>query len=224
TFSTSANLNAGSYTQTASPISGADANDYTFAGYTSGSNYVVNKLALTGAAIAGVTTTYGTPAAAGAVSFGNVVSGAAVGREGSAPARGLARGSLNNQTFSTSGNLNAGSYTQTASPISGADANDYTFAGYTSGSNYVVNKLALTGAAIAGVTTTYGTPAAAGAVSFGNVVSGGSGTDQVVSTASLNNQTFSTSGNLNAGSYTQTASPISGADANDYTFDGYTSG
>ena len=86
--------------------------------------------------------------------------------------------SIVSPTYSTSGNLNAGSYTQTASAITGADAANYSFAGFTSAANYTINKLALTGAAIAAVNTTYGTPAATGAVSFGNII----GADIVTST------------------------------------------
>jgi hypothetical protein len=89
----------------------------------------------------------------------------------------------------------------------------------TSTANYTVNKLALTGAAIAGVTTTYGTPAAAGVVTFGNNLFG----DQVTSTASINSPIYSGSSNLNAGSYMQTASSLGGNDAGNYTFGGVTS-
>ena len=83
----------------------------------------------------------------------------------------FATAGIDNQLFSTSSNLRAGSYTQTVSAISGADALNYSFTPYTTGSaTYVVNPLALSGTAIAGVTTTYGTAAAAGAVTFSNNV------------------------------------------------------
>ncbi|MDD4913399.1 MAG: YDG domain-containing protein, partial [Sideroxydans sp.] len=208
-YSTSNNLKAGSYTQTASALSGADAANYDFAGFTSTANYTVAKLALTGAAISGVSTTYGTAASAGSVSFDNIVSGDTV----------VSTASIDSAAYSASNNLKAGSYTQTASALSGADAANYDFAGFTSTANYTVAKLALTGAAISGVTTTYGTPAAVGAVSFGNIISG----DTVVSTSSIDSAAYSTSNNLKAGSYTQTASALSGADAANYDFAGFTS-
>jgi hypothetical protein len=100
--------------------------------------------------------------------------------------------------------------------LSGADAGDYSFAGFTTVSdNYTVGKLALTGASIAAVSSTYGTPKAAGAVTFTGVITG----DKVSSTASIVKPVDSGSGNLDAGSYAQTAS-LSGADARDYTFAG----
>ena len=91
-----------------------------------------------------VTTTYGTVAGTGAVSFTNVQSGDAVSTSAA---------TIVSPLLSTSGNLRAGSYAQNVSgtlPVAGDNAN-YTFTGgFTSGSNYTVNTLALTGAAIAG--------------------------------------------------------------------------
>src|SRR4029077_2637326 len=158
-YSSSNNLDAGSYAQTASPISGKDSGNYSFTGFTTPTNnYQVSQLALSGAAIAGVSTTYATPAAPGAVSFGNVISGDQVG----------STASIVSPAYSSSNNLDAGSYAQTASPISGKDSGNYSFTGFTTPTNnYQVSQLALSGAAIAGVSTTYGTPAAPGAVSFG---------------------------------------------------------
>ncbi|HTN94301.1 MAG TPA: YDG domain-containing protein [Gallionella sp.] len=209
-YSTSNNLKAGSYTQTASAISGADAANYSFAGFTSAANYTVGQLALTGAAIAASSSIYGSALNPGAVSFGNVISGDLV----------TGTAGVNTGATSSSGNFVAGSYTQTASTtLGGTDAANYSFAGFTSASNYTINPLALTGAAIASVSTTYGTPAATGAVSFGNII----GTDVVTSTSSIVNPIYSGSGNLNAGSYTQTASAISGADSANYSFAGFTS-
>ena len=210
-YSTSNNLSAGSYAQSASNLGGGSAANYNLTAFTTPTNnYVVNKLALSGAAIAGVTTTYATAAAPGAVSFGNVVAGDLVS----------STAAIDNPTYSTSGNLSAGSYTQTASAIGGADAANYSFGGITTNpANYVVNKLALSGAAIAGVTTTYATAPAPGAVSFGNVVAG----DLVSSTASVNTTTLSSSGNPIVGSYTQSAGTfLGGADAGNYSFAGFT--
>ena len=60
-----------------------------------------------------------------------------------------------------------------------------------------------------------------GAVSFGNVVSTGLGTDAVSSTVGVNTATLSTSGKPLAGSYTQTASAtLTGADKDNYTLSG----
>ena len=139
--STSGNFIAGNYTQTASTVlGGTDAANYSFAGFTSAANYTINPLALTGAAIAAVNTTYGTPAATGAVSFGNIIGADVV----------TSTSSIVSPTYSTSGNLNAGSYTQTASAITGADAANYSFAGFTSAANYTVNPFAvsMTGARV----------------------------------------------------------------------------
>ena len=210
-YSTSGNLKAGSYAQTATGLSGADATDYTFAGYTTPTNgYTVNQLALTGAAIAAGNSTYGSSVMPGTVSFGNVISGDLVG----------STASIVSPFYSTSGNLRAGSYVQTASGLTGADAANYSFGGYTTPTNnYTVNQLALTGAAIAAGNSTYGSSVMPGTVSFSNVISG----DLVGSTASILSPVYSTSGNLRAGSYAQTASvQLGGADAGNYSFGGYT--
>ena len=133
-------------------MGGADAGNYSFAGFTSAANYTINPLVLTGAAIAAVNTTYGTPAATGAVTFGNIVSGDTV--TGTASIDSLPT------NLSSSGNLNAGSYTQTASTtLAGADAGNYSFAGFTSAANYNVSQLALSGAAIAAASSSYGSAA-----------------------------------------------------------------
>ena len=210
-YSGSNHLNAGGYAQSASStLSGANAEDYTFAGYTTPTNtYTVSQLALTGASISAANSTYGSTVTPGALSFGNALAGDAVG----------ATVSIVSPTYSTSNHLNAGNYAQSASTLTGADAGNYTFSGFTTPTNnYGVSPLALTGTAISAVGTTYGTPAAPGAVSFGNIVAG----DLVSSTASLVNPAFSTSGNLAAGNYAQTASPLTGADAGNYAFLGYT--
>ena len=121
-------------------LTGSGASSYTLAPYATTTSWTVNKLALTGASIAGVTTAYGTSPAAGAVSFTNVVGSDVV--TDTASINSIA---ANN---STSGHLDAGSYTQTAgTTLSGASAANYTFAGVTSSANYVVNKLAITVAA-----------------------------------------------------------------------------
>ena len=59
-------------------------------------------------------------------------------------------------------------------------------------------------------------------MTFGNVLSSGSSTDNVVATASLVGDTYSTSHNLKAGSYKQTVGDIAGTDSANYTFSAYT--
>ena len=179
--------------------------------YANGS-LTVNPLALTGAAIAGVNTTYGTPAATGAVSFGNVIAADVVNANAATVVSPLT---------SASGNLRAGSYAQNASGITGADSANYSFAGgFTSAANYNVAQLALTGAAIAAVNTTYGTPAATGAVNFGNVI----GADVVnANTATIVSPLLSSSNNLRAGNYAQTVTGLAaGGDATNYSFGTFT--
>ena len=108
---------------------------------------------MTGAAIAGATTTYGTSAAAGAVTFGNIVGSDLVS----------SAANINSPTYSTGGYLNAGSYTQSASTtLTNTDAGNYSFAGFTSAANYTVGKLALTVGGISGVNKVYDATAVAG--------------------------------------------------------------
>jgi hypothetical protein len=208
--STSGHLNAGAYAQTATTLTGADAGDYTLGGYTTPTNnYTVAQLALTGAAIAAGNSTYGSSVTPGAVSFSNVISGDLVG----------AAAGIVSPTYSTSNHLNAGGYAQTATTLTGADAGDYIFAGYTTPTNsYTVAQLALTGAAIAAGNSTYGSSVTPGVVSFSNVISG----DLVGAAAGIVSPTYSTSNHLTAGSYAQTATTLTGADAGDYSFAGYT--
>ena len=164
---------------------------------------------LTVTSIAAVSTPYATPAATGSVSLNGVIGGDAV----------TSTASLVSPTFSTSNNLNAGSYAQNASSLGGADAGNYTLTAFTTPTNnYTVTQLALSGAAIAASNSTYGSPLNPGAVSFGNL----QGTDVVTSTASVNTSTLSSSGNPIVGSYTQTAGALAGTDAANYSFAGYT--
>ena len=212
TLSSSLNPIVGSYTQTASTtLTGADAANYSFGGVTSAANYTITQRALTGAAIAGSTSIYGNSLNSGAVTFGNAMVGDTVN----------SAASVNTTTLSSSLNPIVGSYTQTASTtLTGADAANYSFGGATSAANYTITQRALTGAAIAGSTSIYGNSLNPGAVSFGNTVAG----DAVSSSASVNTAAVSSSGKPVVGSYTQTAGAISGADAANYSFGGFTSG
>jgi hypothetical protein len=210
--STSNHLNAGSYTQTATTLSGADKNNYSFAGFTStANNYTVSPLALTGAAIADASSIYGATVIPGAVSFGNIFSGDVV----------TSTASIVSPVNSTSGHLNAGTYKQTATTLVGADAGNYSLVAYITPTNtYTVSKLALTGASIAAASSTYASALTPGAVSFTNIQT----TDDVSSVASVNTGATSASGNFIVGDYTQTAgTTLGGADKNNYSFAGFTS-
>jgi hypothetical protein len=137
----------------------------------------------------------------------------------------IATASLVGDSYSTSGNLKAGSYKQSVSSIAGTDADNYTFSAFTTGSaNYTVGKLALTGTSITNVSKTYGEAVAIGTVTFGNVQSSSASTDNVIATASLVGDSYSTSSNLKAGSYKQSVSSIAGTDADNYTFSAFTTG
>ena len=217
--STSGNLNAGSYTgiESITGLSGADANNYTFAGITG--NYNVSQLALSGTISTG-SSVYGSSLNPGTASLTNVVS-TGTGTDDVSVA-GTAVNTTGN--LSTSGNLNAGSYTgiEYVTGLSGADANNYTFAGITG--NYNVSKLALSGSISTG-SSVYGSSLNPGTASLTNVVSTGTGTDDVSASIGVNTTgNLSTSGNLNAGSYTgiEYVTGLSGADANNYTFAGIT--
>ena len=210
-LSSSSHLNAGSYQQTASStLTGNDAANYSFAGFTTSSaNYTVSKLALTGAAIAAGSSVYGDALAPGALSWRNLVNGDAVS----------ASVSLVSPVLSTSGHVKAGSYQQTASAtLTGTDSGNYSFAGYTTpGTNYTVTRLALTGS-IAPGSSVYGSALMPGAASFTNALA-----NDVLGTATVLVNTAghaSTSGNLKASSYAgiESVSALSGADASNYTF------
>ena len=207
--STSGNLKAGTFNgiEYITGLSAADPSDYTFAGVKG--NYTVNPLALT-AAIGSSSSIYGSALNPGAVTLSGVIGTDQVG----------AGATVNTSTLSTSGHPVAASYTQSVgtSQLTGADAGDYTVVYTTPTANYTINPLALAGAAIAAGSSTYGSAVTPGAVSFSNVVSG----DLVGSTASIVSPAYSTSGHLDAGSYAQTATSLTGADKGNYTFAGFT--
>ena len=118
---------------------------------------------------------------------------------------------------SASGNLKAGNYTgieSVGSTLTGADAANYTFAGATG--NYTVNTLALLGSITPG-SSTYGSALSPGTASFSNAVAGDAVSPAAVAVNIAGNT--SSSGHLNAGSYTgiESVSALSGADAANYT-------
>ncbi|OQB39452.1 MAG: The GLUG motif protein [Candidatus Hydrogenedentes bacterium ADurb.Bin179] len=199
---------------------GIDAAGVSEAGYTivvhDGDSYgklTIDKLALSGSIATG-NSIYGDNLTPGAATFTNKVSGDDITAAISVDTTGL---------LSSSGKLKAGTHTgiEYISALTGEDADNYTYADVKG--NYTVNKLALTGTAIAGVSTTYGTAKDPGAVSFTNIQSKDGTFDKVASSASLVDPSNSTSGNLKAGTYKQTATAISGADAANYSFGGFTS-
>ena len=211
--SSSGNFIVGNYTQTASTtLGGADAANYSFAGFTSAANYSINPLALTVSGITVDTKVYdgGTSATLnlGSVSFGGLILNDVVS---------IASGSISG-SFTDKNVGNNKTVTLAGVALSGVDAGNYTVSGV-GGVTGSITPLALTGAAIAPVSTTYGTLVAPGAVTFGNII----GTDVVTSSASIVSPTYSSSGNLNAGNYAQTATAISGTDAANYSFSGFTS-
>src|SRR5580658_6829877 len=210
--STSGHLNAGSYTgiESVSSLTGADAGNYTFAGVTG--NYTVGQLALTGTLATG-SSVYGAALTPGAATLSGVLSGDLV-------SAGTVAVNTTGNT-STSGHLNAGSYTgiESVSSLTGADAGNYTFAGVTG--NYTDGQLALTGTLATG-SSVYGAALTPGAATLSGVLSGdlvSAGTVAVNTTGNT-----STSGHLNAGSYTgiESVSSLTGADAGNYTFAGVT--
>src|ERR1700683_1506974 len=210
--SPSGHLNAGSYTgiESVSSLTGADAGNYTFAGVTG--NYTVGQLALTGTLATG-SSVYGAALTPGAATLSGVLSGDLV-------SAGTVAVNTTGNT-STSGHLNAGSYTgiESVSSLTGADAGNYTFAGVTG--NYTVGQLALTGT-LATRSSVYGAALTPGAATLSGVLSGdlvSAGTVAVNTTGNT-----STSGHLNAGSYTgiESVSSLTGADPGNYTFAGVT--
>jgi hypothetical protein len=209
TLSTSGRPIVGSYTQTTGALGGADAANYTLAGFTSAPNYTISPLALTGTAIAAGSSVYASALVPGAVSFTNVVGADIVTNTAS----------VNTTTLSSSGNPIVGTYTQSTGVLGGADAGNYSLAPFTSAANYTISQLALTGAAIGASSSVYASALAPGAVSFTNVV----GADIVNNTASVNTGATSSSGNFVAGTYTQSTGALSGADAANYTLAPFTS-
>src|SRR5204862_5463302 len=127
----------------------------------------------------------------GAVSVGNVASGDVV----------TDTASVNTTTLSTGAHHVVASYTEMRGALGGADAANYSFAGFTSAANYSITQLALAGTAIAASTSTYASADRQGAVKVDNVASG----DVVTATAKVDTTANSTGGHPNVGRFTQTA-------------------
>ena len=160
---------------------------------------------MAGAAIAAVNTTYGTPAATGAVSFGNVI-GVDVVNANTA--------TIVSPLLSSSNNLRAGNYAQTVTGLAaGGDATNYSFGTFTTASNnYQVNQLALTGSVTAGnkVYDANTTASITGRNLAGAVA--GDGVSYTGGTA-----TFSDKNVGNGKTVTATGLSLAGADAGNYT-------
>ena len=170
----------------------------------------IQQLALTASGITTSNSTYGDSLTPGVASLSGVLNGDVVSTSVSVNVAG---------NLSTGGKPNAGAYDQVASTsLTGAQASNYSFAGFTARGSYTVSQRQLT-ATIADSHSTYGSALTPGLVNFVGAVSG----DQVSSTVTVNNTTLSTAGLANAGTYTQTASSLlGGQDRNNYTFAGYT--
>jgi filamentous hemagglutinin family protein len=213
TFNTKNVLTADTVTGTGYSLSdgtnGGLASNYALTSTTATDGAHITAKGITGTAIAASSSIYASDLNPGAVSFGNIVSGDMV----------TSTATVNTSTTSTSGKPIVGTYTQTAGAIGGDDKDNYSFAGFTTETNnYTINKLALTGPAIAASSSIYASDLNPGALSFTNIVSG----DMVTSTATVNTSTTSTSGKPIVGTYTQTAGDISGDDNANYSFSGYT--
>ena len=215
-LSTSGKLKAGSYSGIASvgtALTGVDAGNYSFAGATG--NYVVNK-ASASAVIAAGASVYGAALAPGAVSLAGLLGGDVVNTAGAVVAT---AGNL-----STSGKLKAGTYGSAetlASPaLSGTDAGNYALANPAVTGSYSVSKLALGGSIAAGASD-YGAALAPGAVALTGQVSGDVVNAGAVAVNTAGN--LSTSGKLNAGSYSgieSVGTALTGVDAGNYSFAG----
>lgn len=166
----------------------------------------ITPAALSVTSIAGVSTTYGTVAATGAVTLGGVIGSDVV----------TSTASLVSPTYSTSGNLSAGSYAQSASSLGGADAGNYTLTGYTTPTaNYVVNQLALTGS-ISVSDKVYDSTTAASITSrsLSGVIAGDS-VSYIGGVANFSNKNVG-----NAKTVTASGLGLSGPDAGNYTVNG----
>ncbi|MCE5211962.1 MAG: YDG domain-containing protein, partial [Deltaproteobacteria bacterium] len=153
--------------------------------------------------IASGSSTYGSALNPGAVTFDNAVSGDDVS----------STAGVDTSTLSTSGNPVAGTYTQTAGAISGDDAGNYTFAGFTTATeNYTINPLAITGNITAG-NETYNTTTAA--TITGRSLTGAIDGDLVSYTGGT--AVFDNPNAATGKTVTATGLSLTGADAGNYT-------
>jgi hypothetical protein len=201
TLSSSGNPIVGSYTQSTGALGGADAANYTLAPFTSAANYTITRLALAGTAIAAGSSVYASALAPGTVSFGNVVAGDLV----------TSAATVNTGATSTGGNFVAGTYTQSAGALGGADAANYTLAPFTSAANYTISQRALSVSAT-GVNKTYDTTTSATVTLSDNRIAGDVFADSYASAA------FADPNVGVAKPVSVSGINIAGADAGNYTF------
>ncbi|SNT17662.1 MULTISPECIES: MBG domain-containing protein, partial [unclassified Azospirillum] len=194
----SATTRAGSYTQSVTGLSGAAAGNYTLAvsGNSSGTLTIAPK-ALT-YSIGAASGTYGTLASLGTASLSGVVGTDAVS------------GTVALSNASLSARLGAGTYAQTLTGLTGADAGNYSIAASgNSAGNLVIAAKSLT-YSVAAASATYGQTISYGTASLTGVLNG----DAVTGTVGLADGSLS--GRLSVGTYDQAVRALGGADAANY--------
>jgi filamentous hemagglutinin family protein len=193
-----ATTDAGTYTQTVTGLTGTDAGNYTLAanGNSSGT-LTIDPKALT-YAITAASGTYGTLASLGTASLTGLVGDDAV--SGTV--------ALSNATLSA--RLGAGTYAQTVTGLTGADASNYTIASTgNSAGNLVIAAKDVT-YSVAAVSATYGQTVTYGTASLTGVLDG----DTVTGTVGLADSSLT--GRLSVGTYDQAVLALTGADAANY--------
>lgn len=118
------------------------------------------------------------------------------------------------------GRLKVGSYDYVVSGLSGADAANYRIAGSGNQDTPFTVTPRVLDYAVAAANTTYGTPAALGAVTFNNVLAGDTVTAGAVGIDVNGARLTATTATTPAGSYAQSITSLSGADAANYTLAG----
>ena len=185
TYSTGGNVNAGSYDQTAAA---STSGNYIYDSVTALLNNVVSAFEVTSTSTTNASVYNGTTDASLSIALAGVLAGDAVSASGTG----------------TLSSADAGTNTVTVSDLSlsGDDASNY-FLASTDGVSTAVTTtaLALTGGTISDATSVYGSDTTVGVLSFDNTPDAGSALGLVT----LVDATYSTGGNVNAGSYDQTA-------------------
>ncbi|MBP7334483.1 MBG domain-containing protein [Niveispirillum sp.] len=201
----SARLAAGDYTLVAGDLTGVSAANYVLAGsgHTTGTLRVARK-SLT-ATIAAVTSTYGTAASTGAVTFTGVLEGDTVGASVVVSGTG--------GTVTLIPTLDAGAYTQTVMGLTGSSATNYELTGGPVTAGLTVNRKDLT-YRVANGTVTYGTLAGNGAVTFTGVVDGDTVAGTVTTYRGATEETLAV--RTPVGTLTQKVTALTGADAGNY--------
>lgn len=212
TFSSSGQVNAGSYRQRVGITGGADAANYTvWPASPAAANYTVAPRVLTVGGIEPGGSTYGDELKLGPAQLTT----APLAGDRASPVV-----TLVDPRASSSGHVTVGHYDLTVRSMSGPDAGNYSLSPYTTtGGSYTVTPRALTVTDIAAARSTYGSAVTPGLASLDSQRMPG---DAVSATVSLVEPVASASGQVNAGSYRQTAATLGGADAANYRFTPYT--